>query len=206
MSAKNTVCVVSPDGVLSNALKAPLKSAALNQIVCESVKEFLETYDEDKPIGCVVADIRVGADVLKDLAQGNLVLPVVLYGPGVSASATVQAVKAGAFDVADKMDALVDGLKKATSAYAKYQKLFEERQQASERIQSLTRRETQVLNLMVQGIPNRQIAEELGISTKTLDIHRSNLMDKMAARTAAGLYRAYLLDTTNPAFLPILFG
>jgi FixJ family two-component response regulator len=61
-----------------------------------------------------------------------------------------------------------------------------------------------VLNLMVEGVPNRKIAEELGISPKTLDIHRANLMDKMEARTVADMCKAHLLHVTNPAHLPLI--
>ena len=59
---------------------------------------------------------------------------------------------------------------------------------------------------MVQGKPNRKIAEDLGISPKTLDIHRSNLMAKMEARTTADLCRAHLLDRTNAVHLPLVAG
>jgi two-component system response regulator FixJ len=132
-------------------------------------------------------------------------LPVVLLAANGTLSAAVHACKAGAFDVVERSD-LVESVKKAFALFAKYQKLFEERAAASVKIASLTKRETQVFNLMVQGIPNRQIAEQIGISPKTLDIHRSNLMDKMEARTPADLCRADLLAKTNPMLLPLVLA
>jgi len=203
MSAKNTACLISSDAAYCNSLKATFRSAGLTLISHASVKEFLESHDEDQPVGCVLAELRIGVDVLRDLGHGNCMLPVVLLAGDGTLSAAVQAAKAGAFDVVERPD-MIETVKKAFALFSKYQKLFEERAEASVKIGSLTKRETQVFNLMVTGMPNRKIAEEIGISPKTLDIHRSNLMDKMEARTAADLCRANLLARTNPMLLPLV--
>jgi two-component system, LuxR family, response regulator FixJ len=206
MSAKNTVCLASEDASLSNALKGSFKSAGLNLISYPSAFEMLEAWDPDKPIHCVIGELRGGLELLKELEENHCVVPVVLLAGPSNLAAAVQATKAGAFDIVDKSDALAESAKKACAHFAKCQKLLEEKEQASERIGSLTRRETQVLNLMVEGKPNRTIAEELGISPKTLDIHRSNLMDKMEARTTADMCRAHLLHKTNPTHLHLVAG
>ncbi len=206
MSARNTIGVVSTDASLGNSLKGTFRSAGLTLVCHTSVKQLLATFEEDTPVGCVITELRNGLDVLKDLAHGNCIVPVVLVGGAGSLSAVVQAVKAGAFDVAEKPDAVLESAKKATALFAKYQSLFEERVVASQKIRTLTKREVQVFNLMVQGVPNRKIAEQLEISPKTLDIHRSNLMFKMEVKTAAELCRANLLDKTNPMLLTQLLG
>jgi two-component system response regulator FixJ len=204
MSAKNTVCVVSEDANLSNVLKAPFKSAGLNLISYPRANDMLEAWDPDKPISCVIGELRGGLEMLKELEENHCVVPVVLLAASGNLAAAVQATKAGAFDIVEKSDALAESAKKACAYYAKCQKLLEEKEVASERIGSLTRREAQVLNLMVEGKQNRMIAEELGISPKTLDIHRANLMDKMAARTTADMCRAHLFHKVNPTHLHLL--
>ena len=205
MSAKNTVCVISESASLGKSLSGPCKSAGLTLTSQPNVIEFLESLDEDKPVACVLAPLDGGLDLLKELADSHCVVPVVLVaGSGNHLAAAVQAMRTGAFDVVEKADAAAESAKRATTFFAKAYKLLGEKSIAAERIDSLTRRESQVLVLMVEGMPNREIAEALGISTKTLDIHRANLMDKMEARTTADMCRAHLLHVTNPAHLPLV--
>ena len=186
MSGKNTVCVVSSDNGLPNSLKSSFKAAGLTIVGYTSITDFIDSIDPDKPVGCVVSELSRGLELLRDLSENQILVPVVLVaGGGNNTVATVQAIKAGAFDVLDKPDGAAESAKKAAAYAARCQKLLEEKQIAAERIHSLTKREAQVLNLMVEGKPNREIAAELGISTKTLDIHRANLMAKLEARTTA---------------------
>jgi two-component system response regulator FixJ len=205
MSSKFIVCAISESAGLSKSLTGPCKSAGLVLTSQPNVVDFLESLDEDKPVACVVAPLDGGIDLLKELADSHCVVPVVLVsGPGNHLPAAVLAMKAGAFDVVEKADGAAESAKRATTFFARSQKLLAEKAVAAERIDSLTRRESQVLTLMVEGIPNREIAEHLGISTKTLDIHRANLMDKMEARTTADMCRAHLLHVTIPAHLPLV--
>ena len=206
MSAKNTVCLVSDDADLRKSLTASFRSAGLILISLASSMDYLAGLAEQKAHGCVVID-ATGLDLIKELAKRRIAIPVVVMVPSGSVAAAVQAVKAGAFDVAERSgDAPAEVVKRAFAGFAKMQKLLDEKQAASERVASLTRREVQVLSLMVQGRPNRKIAEELGISPKTLDIHRANLMDKMGARTTADLCRAHLLDRIDAVHLPHVAG
>ena len=206
MSAKNTVCVVSQDASWSSGLKGPFKSAGLTLVAYASAEELLEAMDDDKPASCVVAELHSGLALRKQLAEHFRVVPIVLLAGAGDLTLAVQAIKAGVFDVVEKADALVESAKKAVAYYAKYQKTLEEKALAAERIDSLTRRETQVLHLMVEGLPNRKIAEHLEISPKTLDIHRANLMEKMEARTTAEMCRAHLLHIVHPAHLQYILG
>lgn len=204
MSAKNTVAVVSKDSSWNTSLKAPFKSAGMTLVSFPTPTDFLDDLDADKPVTCVIAELQGGLDLLKEFADGPCIIPVVLFAGAGGVTMAVQAMKSGAFDVVEKTDALIDTAKRAASYAVKWQSAIEEKNIAAKRIDSLTKRENQVLHLMVAGKPNRLIAEELEISTKTLDIHRSNLMDKMEARTTADMCRAYLLHRAHIMHLPIV--
>ena len=211
MSTKNTVCLVSEDGDLRKTLTSSFKSAGLTVIGLASAKDYVDGLAEQKPHGCLLLDAKAGAglEVIKVLSQRRVSIPVVALVPAGFVAGAVQAIKAGAFDVAEKStrdESAVETVKKAFAGFAKIQKLLDDKQVAVKRVASLTRREKQVLELMVQGKPNRKIADELGISPKTLDIHRSNLMDKMEARTTADLCRAHLLDRIEAVHLPHVAG
>lgn len=205
MSAKNTVCFVSEDADLRKALTASFKSAGLTLIALTSSKEYLDGLENQKSHGCVVIDAKsIGLELIRELSVRNTSVPIVVLVPSGAVAVAVQALKAGAFDVAEKSgsgDAVVEAAKKGIATFGKLTKLVEEKEVASTRIASLTTRELQVLDLMVQGKKNRTIAEELGISPKTLDIHRSNVMDKMEARTIADLCRAHLLNRVDAVHL-----
>lgn len=205
MSAKNTVCFVSEDADLRKALTASFKSAGLTLIALTSSKEYLDGLEDQKSHGCVVIDAKsIGLELIRELSVRKTSVPIVVLVPSGAVAVAVQALKAGAFDVAEKSssgDAVVEAAKKGIATFGKLTKLVEEKEVASTRIASLTTRELQVLDLMVQGKKNRTIAEELGISPKTLDIHRSNVMDKMEARTIADLCRAHLLNRVDAVHL-----
>lgn len=206
MSAKNTVSVVSKDASWASSLKAPFKSAGMNLTAFPTATDFLEALDADKPVNCIVSELSNAPDLMKELADNHCLIPVVLMAGSAGVIAAVQAIKAGAFDVVERTDALIDSAKRAAAYAGRYRQALEDKATAARRIDTLTKRENQVLHLMVEGKPNRLIAEELGISTKTLDIHRANLMDKMEARTTADMCRAYLLHKAHILHLPIIGG
>jgi FixJ family two-component response regulator len=113
----------------------------------------------------------------------------------------VQALKNGVHDVLPKpfkADSLADKLDSAHKLYVDWKRIEDERRKIARRIETLTRRELEVLDLMVAGMKNTAIAKRLGISEKTLDIHRSRVIDKMAARTWADLVRWRLLHESGP--------
>ncbi|MBM3997145.1 MAG: response regulator [Planctomycetes bacterium] len=204
MSAKHLVAVVSPDAAIGNALKPSFKAAGLTMATHGTVIDFIESVDRHKPVGCVVAEVHHGLELIKELADVQQVIPVVLLARQHNVTSAVQAIKAGAFDVVERIELIAESARKACAFFARCQKLVDERALAAKRIDLLTKRERQVLNLMVTGMPNRAIAAELGISTKTLDIHRGNLMEKMQARTATDMVRAYMLFKAHPTHLAII--
>ena len=103
-----------------------------------------------------------------------------------------------------KLDVLTERLHEACALYVQWQKVEQERAEIAGRLDQLTPRELQVFGLMADGMKNMAIAKHLGISRKTLDIHRAKVMAKMKARTPADLVRWRLLHTSGPGGTVVL--
>lgn len=211
---KPSVCLVDDDVDVRNAIRLLLKSEGIACTTFGSAREFLSAVDgPEKPAGCLLLDLRMadtdGLEVLHQLHARKFPMPTVIVTAYANVPVAVAAVKAGALNVIEKPFAdaeLVAAVRDALAVYEKWRRNLEDRLAAAQRISRLTPREIEVLDLMVRGLPNKDIAVELGISPKTLDIHRSNVMDKMEARTTADLVRARLLDTIDLVALPYLFN
>ncbi|CAE6896174.1 Lux Regulon [Vibrio sp. B1FLJ16] len=152
---------------------------------------FLDAIDTDQ-IGCVLLDSRMpglrGQDIQKILSNQNSALSIIyLTGHG-DIPMAVEALKSGAIDFFQKPvdgDSLVTAIDKAMQASESSAKGFAE----SKAIESLTQREREVLDLIVQGKKNQQMADELCVSLRTIEVHRSNVMKKLEADNLAVLIR-----------------
>lgn len=202
--AKLTVCFVDDDADLRNAFKLILKSSSIPAMTFSSAEEFLANFDP-AGVGCIVVDVRMpgmgGLELLAALRERHIFIPVVLLTGHADIQLVVQAMRGGAMDVLQKPFREEDMLSRVRQAFARYDKLKQfqaARQEIAPRIESLTARELEVLDLMVAGKKNKQIAEELEISPKTLDIHRANIMRKMQTKTVADLVRWRLMDKADP--------
>lgn len=202
--AKLSVCLVDDDAAVRNSFKVLMKSAGHNLITFGSAQEFLSGFDP-KGIGCIVLDVRMpgmnGLELQEVLRQRKVHIPIIILTGHADIHLAVRAVKTGAFDVLEKplnQELLLERLQKAFEVFHDWQKVEQERREISARISQLTPREVEVLDLMVGGRTNKMIAEYLGISRKTLDIHRSKVMGKMKARTVADLVRWRMLDQSGP--------
>ncbi|MCI0684897.1 MAG: response regulator [Gemmataceae bacterium] len=198
--AKPAVCLVDDDPELRDYFKTLTKSSGLPAFTFASAEEFLENFAQ-KPIGCIVLDVRMpgmgGLELLEALRQRHVLIPVILLTAHADVRLAVKAMRLGAMDVLEKPYREEDLLAAVRQAFARFEKLKlvqSELQSIAPRISSLTPRELEVLDQMVAGKKNRTIAEELGISTKTLDIHRANIMRKMKTKTVADLVRWRLLE------------
>jgi two-component system response regulator FixJ len=205
MSAKLAVCVVDDDADLRGALKLLFKSRNIPYLAFGTAGEFFEDYTQ-KNVGCVLLDLKMpgtsGLDILKEMRAKNILVPVILMTGHANVAVTVEAMKAGAMDVIEKPVDDTEVIDKVQAAFAKsehFRKLASERVHVNPKIQSLTPREIQVLDLMVAGEKNRKIAADLGISPKTLDIHRANILRKMQTKTIADLVRWRLLSRADDA-------
>ena len=202
--SKLAVCLVDDDPELRASFKTLLKTSGIPVTTCASAEEFLATHD-DKNVGCIVLDVRMpgmgGLEMLEVLRQRQFFIPVIMLTGHADVKLTVQAMRKGAMDVLEKPfreEELFALVRQAFIRYDKLKRFQTERQTIAPRVAHLTPRELEVLDLMVGGKKNRKIAEELGISTKTLDIHRSNIMRKMQTKTVADLVRWRLMDKADP--------
>lgn len=203
MSVKPAVCVVDDDEDIRNSLKMLFRSRGIPFLGFGTAEEFFEGYQQ-KNVACILLDVRMsganGLDLLDQMRDQGIYLPVILLTGHADVPTAVRAMRSGAIDVIQKpyQDSVL--LEKVHEAFAKadnLRKFASERQAVEPRIASLTPREVEVLDLMVAGKKNRKIAEELGISTKTLDIHRANIMRKMQTKTVADLVRWRLVNKAD---------
>lgn len=204
MSKKLTLCLVDDDAAVRNSFKLLMKSAGINFIAFGSAQEYLAGF-EPKNVGCIILDVRMpgmsGLELQEILKQRHVHIPLIILTGHADVHLAVQAVKNGAFDVLEKPfnnDLLLERVHKAFDVYSDWLKVEVERKEIAQRLGELTPRELEVLDLMVGGRTNKMIAEHLGISRKTLDIHRSKVMGKMKARTVADLVRWRMLDQSGP--------
>ena len=196
---KVTIHVVDDDPSTRKYLSELISTANYKSKIYDSATGFLQTYKEDG-IGCLILDLRLpdinGLDLQSQLASNNIDLPVIMITGFGDVPTAVEAMKAGVLDFIEKPFSAQFLLDRIHNAVIKH-KTDREQKQASEkvldRIHTLTKREKEVMELVVQGKQNKDVASELGISIKTVEVHRSNVMDKMQANSIAELVRKCLL-------------
>jgi RNA polymerase sigma factor (sigma-70 family) len=176
-----------------------LKTAGFALSAFASAEAFLETFDS-RNVVCILLDVRLpgmsGLDLWQIVRGRYPAIPVILLTGHADVPLAVQAVKEGVVDVLEKpvqTQALLERLHKAAALHEELSARELERSRVRKRLARLTERQREVLDLMVSGLKNSEIAQRLGISTKTLDIHRSKVMKKMEAHTIADLVRWRLL-------------
>lgn len=202
---KPAVCILDDDAATRNAMKLLFKSKGIPFAAFATPREFYEGYSE-KPFCCVILDHKMpgatGLEVLREMRVRNILVPVIMLSGHADVSLTVEAMKAGAVDVLEKpVDnaILVEKVQDACLKAEALRKLAEERTAIEPKFSSLTPREIQVLDHMVAGQKNRVIADALGISPKTLDIHRANIMRKMQTKAVADLVRWRMVNQADPS-------
>ena len=145
---------------------------------------------------CLVLDVRMpgtsGLELFERLAQAGLlpVLPVIFLTGHGDVPTAVAAVKRGAFDFVEKPfsnNTLVDRIEQALALGAAELAQRRDKQQRTRRVAELTEREAEVMRLVVAGHPNKRIADELGISVRTVEVHRARVFDKMEVKSAVEL-------------------
>lgn len=185
------VYIVDDDEAMRASLRFLLESVGSDLRCCSSAAEFLDSYDPRRP-GCLVLDVRMpmmgGFDLQKLLAETRVPLPVIFMTGHGDVPMTVRAMKNGAFDFVEKpfnYQAMLDTIQ---AALARGAELHEEAQRTSRRrarLLSLSPRERAVLDLMIDGRQSKQIAHELGISPKTVEVHRANIRQKLGTDSLA---------------------
>lgn len=172
-----------------------LGSAGIEARSFASARQFLEAFSPDRP-GCILLDIRMpgmsGLDLQAELNQRGVVLPVVMITAHADVPIAIQAMREGAYEFIEKPvdnEHLLDVVRRAFEASVGRLREQAERASVRSRYETLSAREVQVLDAMVDGRLNKQIAYDLGISQRTVEVHRANVMEKMQARSLAELVR-----------------
>jgi two-component system response regulator FixJ len=190
-----TVFVVDDDAAARGSLRMLLKSLGLQAVAYESGTAFLADFDPEQP-GCLVLDVRMpgmsGPELQQQLNARGAILPVIFITGHGDVAMAVEAMRHGAFDFLQKpfrdqelLDRVQRSLKRDAAHRAELARLHEIR----DRLESLTPREREVLALLSRGSPNKVMAHELGISQRTIEIHRARIMEKMHAPSLAHLVR-----------------
>ena len=202
MNQKTSVCIVDDDEAIREALRLLLFADGLASCAYESADAFLA--DSEPPaIDCMLLDIRMpgtdGLELFRILSARQVPYPIIFITGHGDIPLAVSSIKQGAYDFLTKPFQKGELLEKIHSAIDYYRTSREQllqRQQLQSRIDSCTPREREVMRLLVKGLPNKGIAEELGISPRTVEIHRAHLMEKMQADSLPALLRLVAaLDT-----------
>jgi two-component system response regulator FixJ len=199
-----TVFVVDDDEGVRNSLRFLLKSVGLATRIQSSAGEFLESYKQSQP-GCLVLDVRMpgmsGLELQQQLNLRGATIPVIFITGHGDIPMAVEAMQHGAFDFLQKPfrdQDLIDRIQRALERDARSRKALSQHSQIRTRIESLTAREREVLALMTQGKPNKVMAAELGVSQRTVEIHRARVMEKSGAASLAQLVRM-VMDVESEA-------
>jgi RNA polymerase sigma factor (sigma-70 family) len=189
------VFVVDDDPLVLRTVTCLLESAGHIVEAFSSARDFLKR-ERPSGFGCLIADLRMpeitGLGLLEALRRANDTLPVILLSGYADISSTVKAMKAGAFDFLTKpvdgkklLATIADAVKRSGEA----RQVQQESEELRRRFARLTPREREVCRLVVRGLPNKQIAGELGTVEKTIKVHRARVMEKLEAGSVAELVR-----------------
>jgi two-component system response regulator FixJ len=198
-TSEPTVFVVDDEEDIRDALRMLLASVKLKVETFGSAHEFLVAYDPARA-GCMILDVRMpgmsGPELQEQLRANNITIPIIIITGHGDVPTAVRTMKAGAIDVLEKPfsdDLLLERVYQALERDAATRSEQAERDKVAKRVARLTPREREVMGAIVQGKLNKVIAADLGLSTRTVEIHRARIMQKMGARSVSTLTRMVLL-------------
>jgi two-component system, LuxR family, response regulator FixJ len=195
-SDQRRIFIVDDDASIRDSLRVLLESAGFENVVtCASARDFLDRAGAAAG-DCLLVDVRMpemdGLALQAELAQRRSGVSVIVMTGHGEVPIAVRAMKAGAVDFLEKPIAeeqLFDCVRRALALGAAQNRRAEEASETGRRLNSLTPREREVLEAMVRGQPNKVMAHTLGISPRTVEIHRARVMEKMEARSLSALVR-----------------
>ena len=199
MTAEQIVYIVDDEEAVRNALSFLMKSDGLKSEVFATAQAFLDSLDRVGH-GCLLLDVcmpdMTGLELQQALRERKVEIPVIIITGHADVATAVQAMKGGASDFVEKpfdSEDLLERIHRCLSGEARQQEGIDWRKQASERLSRLTHREYEVMEGLVDGKRNKQIAEELFISSRTVELHRSSIMEKLEANSLSDVVRIALL-------------
>ena len=199
-----TVFVVDDDAAVRQGLRFMLRAAGYSVEAFPSARSFLEEYDP-RPGGCLLLDVQMpqmsGLELQQRINVRGWRIPVIFITGHGTVQLAIAAVKAGAFDYIEKPlreEALLESIERALhwNDWAYEERL--ERATLQGRLALLTPREREVFELVAAGEPNKVIARHLGISFRTVELHRVHIIEKLQARSLSDLIRMAIIMNANP--------
>ena len=195
MDKQETVFVVDDDEGIREGLGLLLETVGQPYESYSSAIEFLDAYDASKG-GCLVLDIRMprmsGLELQEKLNEQGSLLPIIFITGHGDIQMAVEAMRRGALDFIRKPfreQDLLDRINEAMAFDAGKRKNMAEQQQLLDKVAALSEREREVFHRVAAGEMNKVIAQDLGISVRTVEVHRSRVMEKLGVRTLAQLVR-----------------
>lgn len=193
-----TVFIVDDDPAIRFAMQALMDSVNLKHEIYPSGDEFLKSVEDHRP-GCLVLDIRMpglgGLELQEELLKRGNALPIIFITGHGDVPMAVEAMQKGAVDFIQKPfrdQDLLDRIREALKTDRERRVEQEKHAEVEHRLARLTNREREVFDLVVTGKPNKVIAYELGVSQRTVEIHRARVMEKMQARSLADLVKMHM--------------
>jgi two-component system response regulator FixJ len=198
-AVRKVVHVIDDDEALRESLAFLLRTAQIEVKSYASAKAFLDALP-DATLACIITDVRMpdlsGIDLLRRLKELKIGVPVIVITGHGDVALAVEAMKIGAADFLEKPfddEHLLASVRSALQQQEGWTKRYAERAEIESRIAALSPREREVLAGLVEGRANKQIAFDLGISPRTVEIYRANLMNKMQADSLSDLVRMALI-------------
>lgn len=205
MPVDPTVFIVDDDLAIRQSLQWLLQSAALNVETFASAEEFFDKFDPARP-GCLVLDVRMpgidGLTLQETLAREDIPMPIIFITGHGNVPQAVTAIQRGAVDFIEKPfddQLLLSRIREALELDEKNRSVRSLANRISEKIDRLTRRERQVLEAMVSGQANKAIADQLGLSVRTVELHRHHVMNKLETHSLAEIVQMLSIYNNMPS-------
>ena len=189
------VIIIDDDPSARRGLTRLLRTAGMSTVSFASAADFLASGKCDRP-GCIVLDVRMpemtGPELQEELAKADYTMPIIFLSAHGDVPITAEAMKKGAVDFLTKpvdRDDLLGAVRAALAIDSENWNQRAERSAVQELVNTLTPREYEILTYVITGMPNKQIAAELGIGLDTVKIHRGRVMQKLDLASVAELVR-----------------